>query len=145
MVTSLVVWEERKAVKSIATGSVKVESVSSLCVPSNSPRWLSSVYWLVFVYCICQSDVVSSACLKFVFFSIAGPPQRVLSNFLHSFVESSRGGIPFRPAPVPVLGLSQSDKQCIRDRSSIMARHFFADRGEEFINSQVCCLSDSFM
>ncbi|KAL0750403.1 hypothetical protein Bca101_032406 [Brassica carinata] len=35
-----------------------------------------------------------------------GPPQRVLSNFLHSFVESSRGGIPFRPAPVPVLGLS---------------------------------------
>ncbi|KAG5376099.1 hypothetical protein IGI04_040695 [Brassica rapa subsp. trilocularis] len=65
-----------------------------------------------------------------------GPPQRVLSNFLHSFVESSRGGIPFRPPPVPVLGLSQSDKQCIRDRSSIMARHFFADRGEEFINSQ---------
>ncbi|KAG2310699.1 hypothetical protein Bca52824_022256 [Brassica carinata] len=54
-----------------------------------------------------------------------GPPQRVLSNFLHSFVESSRGGIPFRSAPVPVLGLSQSDKQCIRDRSSIMARHFF--------------------
>ncbi|KAL0646668.1 hypothetical protein Bca4012_044959 [Brassica carinata] len=42
-----------------------------------------------------------------------GPPQRVLSNFLHSFVESSRGGIPFRPAPVPVLG------------------------GEEFINSQL--------
>lgn len=67
-----------------------------------------------------------------------------MSNFLHSFVESSRGGIPFRPAPVPVLGLSQSDKQCIRDRSSIMARHFFADRGEEFINAQVCRLSDSF-
>ncbi|VVB16193.1 unnamed protein product [Arabis nemorensis] len=72
-----------------------------------------------------------------------GPPQRVLSNFLHSFVESSRGGIPFRPAPVPVLGLSQSDKQCIRDRSSIMARHFFADRGEEFINNQVNALLSS--
>ncbi|CAH2069768.1 unnamed protein product [Thlaspi arvense] len=72
-----------------------------------------------------------------------GPPQRVLSNFLHSFVESSRGGIPFRPAPVPVLGLSQSDKQCIRDRSSIMARHFFADRGEEFINAQVNALLSS--
>ncbi|CAF1763780.1 unnamed protein product [Brassica napus] len=72
-----------------------------------------------------------------------GPPQRVLSNFLHSFVESSRGGIPFRPAPVPVLGLSQSDKQCIRDRSSIMAGHFFADRGEEFINSQVNALLSS--
>ncbi|KAF8099138.1 hypothetical protein N665_0251s0059 [Sinapis alba] len=72
-----------------------------------------------------------------------GPPQRVLSNFLHSFVESSRGGIPFRPPPVPLLGLSQSDKQCIRDRSSIMARHFFADRGEEFINSQVNALLSS--
>ncbi|KAG2275025.1 hypothetical protein Bca52824_057580 [Brassica carinata] len=60
-----------------------------------------------------------------------GPPQRVLSNFLHSFVESSRGGIPFRPAPVPVLGFS------------IMARHFFADRGEEFINSQVNALLSS--
>ncbi|XP_023639322.1 peroxisome biogenesis protein 5 [Capsella rubella] len=72
-----------------------------------------------------------------------GPPQRVLSNFLHSFVDSSRGGIPFRPAPVPILGLSQSDKQCIRDRSSIMARHFFADRGEEFINAQVNALLSS--
>ncbi|CAH8301422.1 unnamed protein product [Eruca vesicaria subsp. sativa] len=72
-----------------------------------------------------------------------GPPQRVLSNFLHSFVESSRGGIPFLPPPLPLLGLSQSDKQCIRDRSSIMARHFFADRGEEFINSQVNALFSS--
>uniref|UniRef100_A0A1J3K678 Peroxisome biogenesis protein 5 n=1 Tax=Noccaea caerulescens TaxID=107243 RepID=A0A1J3K678_NOCCA len=72
-----------------------------------------------------------------------GPPQKVLSSFLHSFVESSRGGVPFRPVPVPVLGLSQSDKQCIRDRSSIMSRHFFADRGEEFINAQVNALLSS--
>lgn len=93
-----------------------------------------------------SSEAFSCACLICFLHClyIAGPPQRVLSNFLHSFVESSRGGIPFRPAPIPVLGLSQSDKQCIRDRSSIMARHFFADRGEEFINSQVCCLSDNF-
>ena len=67
----------------------------------------------------------------------AGPPQRVLSNFLHSFVETSRGGIPFRPPPLPTLGLSQDDKQCIRDRTSIMARHIFADKGDEFINAQV--------
>lgn len=70
-------------------------------------------------------------------FLIAGPPQRVLSSFLHSFVESSRGGSPFRPASLPLLGLSEGDKQCIRDRSSIMARHFFADKSEDFINAQV--------
>ncbi|XP_010539370.1 PREDICTED: peroxisome biogenesis protein 5 isoform X2 [Tarenaya hassleriana] len=72
-----------------------------------------------------------------------GPPQRVLSSFLHSFVESSRGGIPFRPAPLPMLGLSASDKQCIRDRSSIMARHIFADKSEDFINAQVNALLSS--
>ncbi|XP_019185113.1 PREDICTED: peroxisome biogenesis protein 5 [Ipomoea nil] len=69
-----------------------------------------------------------------------GPPQRVLSNFLHSFVNSSHGGIPFRPASLPVLGLSQGEKQCIRDRSTIMARHFFADKNEDFINAQVNAL-----
>ncbi|XP_065863047.1 peroxisome biogenesis protein 5 [Euphorbia lathyris] len=75
--------------------------------------------------------------------TLDGPPQRVLSNFLHSFVDSSRGGIPFRPTPLPMLGLSEGDKQCIRDRSSIMARHFFADRSETFINSQVNALLSS--
>lgn len=69
-----------------------------------------------------------------------GPPQRVLSSFLHSFVDSSRGGVPFRPTPLPILGLSEGDKQCIRDRSSIMARHFFADKSEDFINAQVNAL-----
>jgi len=56
---------------------------------------------------------------------------------LHSFLDSSRGGVPFHPAPLPMLGLSDGDKQCIRDRSSIMARHLFADKGEEFIDAQV--------
>lgn len=72
-----------------------------------------------------------------------GPPQRVLSSFLHSFVNSNQGGVPFRPSPLPVLGLSEGDKQCIRDRSSIMARHFFADKGEDFINAQVNALLSS--
>ncbi|KAJ7015489.1 hypothetical protein D5086_003990 [Populus alba] len=75
--------------------------------------------------------------------TLDGPPQRVLSNFLHSFVGSSHGGIPFRPAPLPALGLSEGDKQCIRDRSSIMARHFFADKSEDFINTQVNALLSS--
>ncbi|XP_057984036.1 peroxisome biogenesis protein 5 isoform X3 [Malania oleifera] len=69
--------------------------------------------------------------------TLDGPPQTVLSSFLHSFVESGRDGIPFRPTPLPVLGLSEGDKRCIRDRSSIMARHLFADKSEDFINAQV--------
>ncbi|PHU04101.1 Peroxisome biogenesis protein 5 [Capsicum chinense] len=72
-----------------------------------------------------------------------GPPQQVLSSFLHSFVNSSHGGVPFRPASLPLLGLSEGDKQCIRDRSSIMARHFFADKSEDFINGQVNALLSS--
>lgn len=69
-----------------------------------------------------------------------GPPQRMLSGLLHSFVDSSRGGVPFHATPLPMLGLSEGDKQCIRDRSSIMARHFFADKNEDFINAQVNAL-----
>ncbi|KAJ1416997.1 peroxisomal targeting signal 1 receptor [Sesbania bispinosa] len=75
--------------------------------------------------------------------ALDGTPQRVLSSFLHSFLDSSRGGIPFHPAPLPMLGLSEGDKQCIRDRSSIMARHLFADKSEEFINAQVNALLSS--
>ncbi|KAK2439841.1 putative UDP-N-acetylglucosamine--peptide N-acetylglucosaminyltransferase SPINDLY [Trifolium repens] len=75
--------------------------------------------------------------------ALDGTPQRVLSTFLHSFLDSSRGGIPFHPAPLPVLGLSEGDKQCIRDRSSIMARHLFADKSEEFIHAQVNALLSS--
>uniref|UniRef100_A0A2P2L0V8 Uncharacterized protein n=1 Tax=Rhizophora mucronata TaxID=61149 RepID=A0A2P2L0V8_RHIMU len=75
--------------------------------------------------------------------TLEGPPQRVLSSFLHSFIDSSHGAIPFRPAPLPVLGLSEGDKQCIRNRSSIMARHFFADKSEDYINAQVNALLSS--
>ncbi|KAL7248952.1 hypothetical protein ACSBR1_011178 [Camellia fascicularis] len=74
---------------------------------------------------------------------LEGPPQRVLSSFLHSFVNSGRGGIPLHPTPLPVLGLSEGDKKCIRDRSGIMARHIFADKSEDFINSQVNALLSS--
>ncbi|KAL0916002.1 hypothetical protein M5K25_013477 [Dendrobium thyrsiflorum] len=66
-----------------------------------------------------------------------GPPQRVLSNFLHYFVNSDRDHFGFRPIVLPTLGLSESDKRCIRDRSCIMARHIFADKNEQYINEQV--------
>ncbi|KAG2579664.1 hypothetical protein PVAP13_6NG266500 [Panicum virgatum] len=72
-----------------------------------------------------------------------GPPQRVLSGVLHSFLASGRAGVPFQPVPVPALGLSESDKQCIRDRSCIMARHILADQPEEYIQDQVNTLLHS--
>ncbi|XP_062191622.1 peroxisome biogenesis protein 5-like isoform X3 [Phragmites australis] len=72
-----------------------------------------------------------------------GPPQRLLSGVLHSFLASGRAGVPFQPVPVPALGLSESDKQCIRDRSCIMARHVLADQPEEYIQAQVNTLLHS--
>ncbi|KAK8946178.1 Peroxisome biogenesis protein 5 [Platanthera guangdongensis] len=66
-----------------------------------------------------------------------GPPQRVLSSYLHYFVNSDRDRTGFRPTALPALGLSESDKRCIRDRSCIMARHIFADKNEQYINEQV--------
>ncbi|XP_006659548.1 peroxisome biogenesis protein 5 isoform X2 [Oryza brachyantha] len=72
-----------------------------------------------------------------------GPPQRVLSGVLRSFLSSGQAGVPFQPVPVPALGLSESDKQCIRDRSCIMARHILADQPEEYIQAQVNTLLHS--
>uniref|UniRef100_A0A0D3H1T4 Uncharacterized protein n=1 Tax=Oryza barthii TaxID=65489 RepID=A0A0D3H1T4_9ORYZ len=72
-----------------------------------------------------------------------GPPQRVLSGVLRSFLASGQAGVPFQPVPVPALGLSESDKQCIHDRSCIMARHILADQPEEYIQAQVNTLLHS--
>lgn len=60
-----------------------------------------------------------------------------MSNFLRSFVNSSRSGLPFQPVALPNLMLSPEDKLRIRNRSCIMARHIFADKTEDYINSQV--------
>ncbi|KAK1606182.1 hypothetical protein QYE76_029855 [Lolium multiflorum] len=75
--------------------------------------------------------------------ALGGPPQRVLSGVLHSFLSSGRAGVPFQPVPIPALGLSEGDKQCIRDRSCIMARHILADQPEEYIQAQVNTLLHS--
>lgn len=75
----------------------------------------------------------ASQCLMYV----SGPPQRVLSGVLHSFLSSGRASVPFRPVPVPALGLSEGDKQCIRDRGCIMARHILADQPKKYIQTQV--------
>ena len=60
----------------------------------------------------------------------------MLSGVLHSFLASGRAGVPFQPVPVPALGLSESDKQCLRC-SCIMAWHILADQPEEYIQAQV--------
>eukprot|EP00249_Psilotum_nudum_P018974 c27047_g1_i1 orf=150-2450(+) len=70
-------------------------------------------------------------------------PQRVLSGFLRSFLDSSRSEVPFHPVKLPGLGLSEADKCRIRDRSSIMAHHFFADKGHDYVNAQVNALLHS--
>ncbi|XP_078163170.1 peroxin 5 [Carex rostrata] len=72
-----------------------------------------------------------------------GPPQRVLSSVLHSFVDSGRSGVPFHPVALPMLGLSEGDKQCIRDRSCILARHIYGDKSEDYISAQVNTLLQS--
>jgi peroxin-5 len=74
-------------------------------------------------------------------YGCAAPPQRVLNGFLHSFLDSSRTNAPFPAVRLPELGLSQADKRRIRDRSHIMGRHIFADKGEAFIDSQVLFIS----
>ncbi|CAM0912231.1 unnamed protein product [Alopecurus aequalis] len=75
--------------------------------------------------------------------ALDGPPQRVLSGVLHSFLSSGRAGVPFQSVPIPALGLSEGEKQCIRDRSCIMARHILADQPEEYIQAQVNTLLHS--
>eukprot|EP00897_Mesotaenium_endlicherianum_P001423 jgi/Mesen1/1308/ME000013S00808 len=72
-----------------------------------------------------------------------GPPQQVLAGFLRAFLESTRNAAPFPAVQLPELGLSEGDKCRIRDRSSVMARHLFADRGEAFVDGQVNALLHS--
>ncbi|KAI4975146.1 hypothetical protein ZWY2020_048753 [Hordeum vulgare] len=40
--------------------------------------------------------------------ALDGPPQRVLSGVLHSFLSSGRAGVPFQPVPVPALEYIQA-------------------------------------
>ena len=54
-----------------------------------------------------------------------------------AFMNSAKGGLRMQPLPGPPLPLSQSSQCRIRDRSTIVARHLFADRGEAYADSQV--------
>ncbi|CAL8464869.1 g4404 [Coccomyxa elongata] len=60
-----------------------------------------------------------------------------LTPFLHAFLASAKVQGVFQPLPSPPLQLTQLDQCRIRDRSTIMARHLFADRGDVFADEQV--------
>ena len=62
---------------------------------------------------------------------------------MQAFLASAKIQGAFQPLPSPPLQLTQLDQCRIRDRSTIMARHLFADRGDAFADEQVQPLSTS--
>ena len=56
---------------------------------------------------------------------------------MQAFLASAKIQGAFQPLPSPPLQLTQLDQCRIRDRSTIMARHLFADRGDAFADEQV--------
>ncbi len=51
-------------------------------------------------------------------------------------MESGRLGSDFRPLPAGGVALSVPDQCRVRDRSTIMARHLYADMGDAFADAQ---------
>ena len=52
-------------------------------------------------------------------------------------MESGRLGADFRPLPAEGVALTVADQCRVRDRSTIMARHLYADLGDDFADAQV--------
>ncbi|MCO5605091.1 hypothetical protein L7F22_059270 [Adiantum nelumboides] len=75
--------------------------------------------------------------------SMGGPSQQALSGFLRSFFDSHQAEVPFHPVAPPHLGLSDGDKLRIRNRSSVMGHHVFADKGQQYADAQVNALLHS--
>ncbi|KAK9837124.1 hypothetical protein WJX81_004650 [Elliptochloris bilobata] len=66
-----------------------------------------------------------------------GGPPPPLTGFLHAFLESAKARTAFQPLPMPAVQLSPAEQCRVRDRSTIMARQLFAERGDEFADAQV--------
>ncbi|KAK9799703.1 hypothetical protein WJX73_000203 [Symbiochloris irregularis] len=66
-----------------------------------------------------------------------------LTPFLQAFVNSAKLHTHFHPLPSVPMHLSTAEQCRIRDRSTIMARHLFADRGDAYADQQVMALMQS--
>ncbi|KAK9841528.1 hypothetical protein WJX74_007257 [Apatococcus lobatus] len=66
-----------------------------------------------------------------------------LQPFLRAFLDSSKAQGPFPALPQPRVQLTVEDQCRIRDRSTIMARQLYAERGEGFADGQVGRLLES--
>lgn len=64
----------------------------------------------------------------------------VLAPSLRAFFDSSKAQAPFRPVPLPAVSLTIPDQCRIRDRSTILARQVFSERGDLFADQQVHAL-----
>jgi len=53
-----------------------------------------------------------------------------------AFLESAKARTAFQPLPLPAVRLSPAEQCRVRDRSTIMARQLFAERGDEFADAQ---------
>ena len=64
-------------------------------------------------------------------------PKYCTTAGLQAFMESGRARAAFHPMPLPQMRLSVENQCRVRDRSTIMARHMYADRGDAFADEQV--------
>ena len=62
---------------------------------------------------------------------------------VQAFMDSAKGMHGMQRLPGPPLSLSPGDQCRIRDRSTIVGRHLFADRGDGYADQQVCIASDT--
>eukprot|EP00271_Cylindrocystis_brebissonii_P003305 TRINITY_DN1411_c0_g1_i3.p1 TRINITY_DN1411_c0_g1~~TRINITY_DN1411_c0_g1_i3.p1 ORF type:complete len:809 (+),score=186.04 TRINITY_DN1411_c0_g1_i3:731-3157(+) len=73
----------------------------------------------------------------------SGPRDQMLGQALHTFFEPGLSEGPMPPGMALGLTLSPMDKMRIRDRSCILGRHVFAEKGEPFVQAQVSSLLKS--
>lgn len=61
---------------------------------------------------------------------------------MQAFLESAQARTAFQPLPMPGVQLSPAEQCRVRDRSTIMARQLFAERGDEFADAQARPVSE---
>lgn len=62
---------------------------------------------------------------------------------MQAFVDSGKAGGEYHPRPSPPVDLPIGEQLRVRDRSTIFARHIYADRGASYADAQVRLIPDS--